>query len=198
MAYKLPLNINKILSSITGHLSLVTGHLSLVTRLLSLATCHLSLAFPALSWCQADLYSFPKVEDVRIHKPEKTRPAPPFVQAVCKILNVPEKILSDAVEKGFGRTELLRLILISQKSRKPLDDLIREREKGAWLSIITKSAGLDNKTVRREANALLPAIEQEEEKIKMSLSVSTVTAGVSDTLTKNATNYHSVEGSKKP
>lgn len=139
---------------------------------------------------QVDLYPFPKIEDGNIKRVKEKKPAEPFVQALSKKTDISEDFLTETIEKGFGRTELIRLILISKKSGKPLNELIKEREKGTRLAKISESAHLNSNAIRHEAEAMLKELKQKEAKIKMTLNVSTTTtAGISQTLTKSGTNF---------
>src|SRR5258708_3122472 len=71
----------------------------------------------------ADLYSFPKIDDQKIKVAAKEQKnLEPFVQALSKKTGIPETLLGDSISKGYGRTELIRLILISKKSGKSLAD----------------------------------------------------------------------------
>jgi hypothetical protein len=159
-------------------------------------------AFPALAACagllilscvsplaaQVDLYSMPQIEDGQAPPPPKPKPAAdPFVRALSKKTSVPESAIEDAVDKGFGRMELLRLILISKKSGKPLAELLKEREKGTRLAKIAEDCGQDNKAVRKEAAALLKEIEAAP-KPPASAPAKTGTAGTDGTLSKDSKN----------
>ena len=78
-------------------------------------------------------------------------------------MDVPEQILAEAAQKGMGRMELIRLILISKKSGKSLMDLIQKRENLARWAKITSEANVDNRTLKKEAKILLKEIEKETE-----------------------------------
>ncbi len=148
---------------------------------------------------ETELYPFPKVEDVKTSKGKEKKPAEPFVQALARKSGVEEELLTKTIANGFGRTELIRLILISKKSKKPLEELIKEREKGTRLAKIAESANLNNKEIRKEANALLKELLQEEEKIRNETAKSSGTvAGTSGTLTKNGTSYETLISSGVP
>ena len=131
---------------------------------------------PAAARGQTDLYSFPEVEESK-PKVEAPKPAEPFIQALSKRLEVPEKVLTEASEKGFGRMELIRLILTSKQSNKPLPDLIQEREKSKSFAKISEGAKVDNVAIKKEAQVILKDLEKEAEKIKLEVSRSTATAG---------------------
>ena len=131
--------------------------------------------FQPLARPQTDLYSFPEVDEAKPKK-EEPKPVEPFVQALAKKMDLPEKVLTEATEKGFGRMELIRLILMAKKSGKSLTDLIQEREKGTRLAKIAESAKADNRAVKKEAGEILKDLEKDAEKIKYEMSKSTAAA----------------------
>ena len=118
------------------------------------------------AWAQTDLYSFPEVESSK-PKPEEPKPADPFIKTLAKKMDVHEQILAEAAEKGMGRMELIRLILISKKSGKLLPDLIRQIEKLVRFAKIASEAEVDNGAVKKEAKTLLKDLEKETEKAKV-------------------------------
>lgn len=126
-----------------------------------------------------DLYPLPQIEDGQTAKPKEPPPVDPFVRAMSERMKVSEDILADATAKGFGRAELLRLILISQKSGRPLKELIQERDKGARLAKIAQESNCDNWSVRREALAILKELEAREK--------NRPTAGLDGTLARDST-----------
>lgn len=150
-----------------------------------LSTLFVTLTAAASLPAQSDLYSFPKIEEEKI-KVKEAPPPDPFVQALSKRFDLPDSLLTEYVQKGFGRAELLRLILVSKKADKPLPDLLKDRAKGTRLAKITESAGLDNRAVRREALDLLKELQKEEKRIREQVQKSSApTAGVGDTIPKD-------------
>ena len=117
------------------------------------------------AWAQTDLYSFPEVESSK-PKAEAPKPVDPFIRTLSKKMDIPEKILSDAAEKGMGRMELIRLILISKRSGMLLPDLILKREKLTRFAKIASEAKVDNAAVKKEAKTLLKDLEKEAEASK--------------------------------
>ncbi len=128
---------------------------------------------------QTDLYSFPEVEE---GKPKKEEPKPiePFIQALAKRTEMPVNVLSEASEKGFGRLELIRLILIAKKAKKPLPDLIQQREKSTRFAKIAEESKVDNIAIKKEALAMLKDLEKDADKIKNEVKKSTPTAGTEE------------------
>jgi hypothetical protein len=110
---------------------------------------------------QIDLYSFPELESKP--KVEEPKPVNPFLKTLAKKMDVPEQLLALAAEKGMGRMELIRLILISKKSGKPLTDLIQQREKLTRFAKIASQTNVDNGAIKKEARTLLKQIEKETE-----------------------------------
>lgn len=136
-------------------------------------------------YADTDLYPFPKVDEIKIKKPKETKPVDVFARNLSKRIGVTETAISDALAKGFGRAELIRLILISKKSDTPLDDLLKEREKGTRLAKIAESKKQDNRSIRKEALALLKELEDEESESKSKMEA----AGTGEHLTKDDTHY---------
>ena len=140
---------------------------------------------PDPAFAETDLYPFPDTEDLKV-KSAKEKPTEPFVQVLAKKFGIEEKVLTKSVEKGFGRTELIRLILISKKSDSKLADLLKERENGTRLAKIAQARHLDNHKIRKEAFAILKELEAEEKKVQADLKRSSSTvAGVSEAVTKD-------------
>lgn len=168
------------------------GYPLITIRFLSLSFAFLTACRLPLLNAQVDIYPFPKVEDVKIKKPKEQKPAELFVQVLSKKTGVPEKYLTDAIVKGFGRTELIRLILMSKKSGKKIEEIVQEREKGTRLAKIAESLNLNNHQIRLEAETMLKDIETEEENLKTTVVQSSTTiAGLSENLTKSTTNFKS-------
>ncbi len=139
----------------------------------------------APAWSEVDLYPFPKVDDVRTVKVKEKKPADPFVQALSKKFALPEELLTEHILQGLGRVELIRLILISKKSGKSLEELAKEREKGTKLAKIAQSAGVEPKAVRREADSVFKEIEKEAAQIRTQVTPSTAAvAGVDNTISR--------------
>ena len=114
---------------------------------------------------QNELYSFPEVESSK-PKAEEPKPVDPFLKTLAKKMDAPEQLLAEAAEKGMGRMELIRLILISKKSGRLLPDLIQQREKLVRFAKIASAAKVDNGAVKKEARTLLKQLEKETEAAK--------------------------------
>ncbi len=139
----------------------------------------ISCLFAPASRADTGLYSFPKIEDEKISIQADKKPVNPFVSALSKKLNIPEKTLTDEFKQGAGRGEMIRIILMSKKSDKTIEDLVKERQKGTWFSKMAKELKLDNRALRKEALAILKELESEESRIKTeTIHTSSATAGV--------------------
>ena len=66
-------------------------------------------------------------------------------------MDIPENILSEASEKGFGQNGADPLILMAKKYGKALPDLIQKREKGERIAKIAESVKADNRAIKKEA-----------------------------------------------
>ncbi len=139
-----------------------------------------------------ELYSFPSLEQAEIKTPnKKKKESTPFVLALAKKTETPEDYLTELTEKGLGRMELVRLILTSKKSTRPLPDLVRDRELGMRLSKIAENVKQDNALIRKEAKTLLAAVLKEADNISQTLALTkTAIAGTNGNDFKtSATNY---------
>lgn len=155
----------------------------------SLFLVMLLLNFKIKAIAQNDLYSFPKIEEENTKKTVDKKSLDPFLRVLVQRFSSDEKLLNEAVSKGFGRRELVRLILMAKKSGKSLEELMKEREKGTRLKKIAESLKLDHSSIRQEALAISKEIENDLEKRKKEKSLSPPTAGISEQLDKNGTSY---------
>ncbi|OQA92545.1 MAG: hypothetical protein BWY26_00175 [Elusimicrobia bacterium ADurb.Bin231] len=57
-------------------------------------------------------------------------------------------------EKGLGREELIKVILISVKTKKNYEDIIRRRNRGETFDKICKRYKIDYEEIRKEAKAI--------------------------------------------
>ena len=131
---------------------------------------------PFTSLYADDLYSFPDVGEVKPKK-EEPKPVDPFIQVLSKRMGIPDNVLAEAAQKGIGRMEMIRLILMAKRSGKPLPDLIERREKGERLAKIAESIQADNRAIKKEAQDILKGYEDEAEKIQPEVKASTGTQG---------------------
>ncbi|MBI4395621.1 MAG: hypothetical protein HY548_00905 [Elusimicrobia bacterium] len=129
-----------------------------MTRYAVLVTALFMLAVPAL----AQGLDAPESEIETSTAPLKTYPSP-FTKALAERFDRPVDPLKKLEMTGYGRTEMITLILISSESAKPWDELIKERGKGTKLRKIAEDAGLNyndifrrSEQIRKEINATLP------------------------------------------
>lgn len=62
-------------------------------------------------------------------QPEKNKPADIYVKAISKYFNVDENELTKLWARGFGRNELIKIILSSIKSGKEINEIVKDRDK---------------------------------------------------------------------
>ena len=147
---------------------------------------------------QPDIYSFPQIDDGSRTPPsqhKKPKAVDPFVKALSKKTDVPEAMLTETLERGFGRLELIRLILISQKSGTLLPEILKLTEKGTRFAKICEPAKLNNRDIKKEAAAILKDVEKNAEAIASLPAGAYGTAGRSGALGKNGTNYYMLNSS---
>ena len=130
-------------------------------RILLLAAVGIFLFAPRAS-AGDGLYSFPSVDDeksaavARQEEPDED----PFIIQLATRTGTSEELLTDAWMKGFGRMEIIRLILMSKKSSKKLSDLMSERESGKPFKDMALELKLDPKAVKKEADTLYEQISE--------------------------------------
>jgi AraC-like DNA-binding protein len=108
-----------------------------------------------------DLYSFPSVDDEKTDRIKKEEPEDdPFIIQLATRTGASEELLTDAAAKGFGRTELIRLILMSKKSEKTLSELMSEREAGKSFKDMAFDLKLDPKAIKKDADSLYKQIAE--------------------------------------
>jgi len=77
-----------------------------------------------------------------------------FISELAEKFAYEEKDLQRLYRRGYGYTELIKLILISQKSAKPLTEVVKKRDKGKKLRIIAKDYEIDYSTIMEEAKQI--------------------------------------------
>ncbi len=88
-------------------------------------------------------------------KPEKKPAVHPYAGALALYFSsatwasiqvstsAPEKDITVYLYAGYYRQEIIQLIILAEKTGRPLKELAKEREKGGSLSAMAKKAGLD-------------------------------------------------------
>lgn len=81
-------------------------------------------------------------------------PADPFAEEAARRTGTDAKNVVDLRRRGFGKTELLSFIAIAAASKKPWDDLVKERLRGKPLRRMAEEAGLDYNPLFENSSAL--------------------------------------------
>ena len=92
---------------------------------------------------------------------EKPRLQDPFIKSIAERFNRDEGELYSLQEKGYGRFELIRLLLIALKAEKPFVQIIETRDKNIKISTIAKKYNLDYAAVYKEACEIKSELEKE-------------------------------------
>lgn len=84
-----------------------------------------------------------------------------YVQKLSKSLKADASTLQDLQHKGFGRSEMIRLVWISQRSKKPVEELVKKLGKKKTVDDLAAEFGMDNAKLRQESLILRDAITAE-------------------------------------
>jgi hypothetical protein len=113
-------------------------------------------------------------------KQEKDKSKDPFIKNIAVKFNWNPGELYFLREVGYGRVELIKLLLIAAKADVPLNPIIEARAKNMRISRIAKKYNVDYKSVYREAYIIrteLEAITTTQAEISMEKSTDTLTSG---------------------
>jgi hypothetical protein len=91
----------------------------------------------------------------------KDNPPDSFVKLLAIEQNQDEKELAKLFNTGFGRNELIKLALISGKSKEKLKDIVALRQKNMRLSSIAGKYNLDYGAILEESEAIRQKIDYE-------------------------------------
>ena len=131
----------------------------------------------SLLLAQANTDPFPKIEEeIKIKEPV-VKPKDPFLLLLAKKLSTSQSWLQKNFARGVGRSELVRLVLISKKSGKSLEEITQEYDKGISIKKIALAHQLDYSSLKKEAAALL---KETEEEFKKKSKETPPTAGISE------------------
>lgn len=86
-----------------------------------------------------------------LKKEKQLKPADNFIKVTAKYLNQSQGELNALWNRGYGRNEIIKLILISRKSSKPLAELIKDRDKKMKLSRLCEKNGINYTEILSEA-----------------------------------------------
>ena len=82
-----------------------------------------------------------------------------FIERISIRFNQNYDRLFSLYRRGYGYTELIRLLLIADKSEKPFDDIVKLRDKKERLSKIATSHGLAYKEIYFESRKIRTELE---------------------------------------
>ena len=84
-----------------------------------------------------------------------------FIERIALKFNQNYEKLHRLYQRGYGYIELLKLILISEKSKKELDEIIKYRDKKDKISKIASMYGLNYKEIYLEAYRIRSELESD-------------------------------------
>ena len=86
-------------------------------------------------------------------------PQDPYVKTIAARFGADAAELEKLWRRGYGRNELIKLLVISLKSKTPLNDLVKDREKKARLSELCGKYGLSYRDLLAEAASIRKEID---------------------------------------
>jgi len=90
---------------------------------------------------------------------KKIRPIEPFIKVLAKQFHREVSELGALSARGYGRNELIKLLLMAQKSGKDLKDLVKLRDKNTRLSAMADMYHLDYPELLSEAESVRKDID---------------------------------------
>jgi len=75
----------------------------------------------------------------------------PFLTELAERFSVKEKELDKLYNRGYGYSELIKIILIAKKIDKSLEEIVKEREKGKKISKIAEEYKLNYQKIHLES-----------------------------------------------
>lgn len=85
---------------------------------------------------------------------KKKKQADLFIKILARHFKTDEDELNKLWNRGYGRNELIKLLLISQKSGQELKEIIKQRDKKTRLSKLSEKYNLNYNEILDEQNAL--------------------------------------------
>lgn len=82
-----------------------------------------------------------------------------FIAAIARRMNVENAPLQKLWNRGYGRNEIITLLLISERGRLPLVDVVKERDKGTRFSTLCARCGIDHTALLTDTAALRRQID---------------------------------------
>lgn len=75
----------------------------------------------------------------------------PFLVELAERFSLEEKDLDRLYSRGYGYTEIIKLILITKKTNEPLEEIVKKRDKGKKMRKIAEDYELDYWVIDKEA-----------------------------------------------
>lgn len=83
----------------------------------------------------------------------------PLIVELAERFSVEEKELNKLHKRGYGYLELVKLLLISKKANKPLEEIVKKRDKGKKISKLAEEYELKYREIHLEAQKIREEIE---------------------------------------
>ncbi|HCJ67510.1 MAG TPA: hypothetical protein DHV62_09410, partial [Elusimicrobia bacterium] len=97
---------------------------------------------------------FSPPEEIGVKKKGKritNRAENPFLIELAERFTIEDKELNNLHNRGYGYVELIKIILISERADKPLEEVVKKRDKGKKMRKIAEDYKLDYREIYLEA-----------------------------------------------
>lgn len=106
-----------------------------------------------------------------------------FIERIAIRLDQDPDELHSLRRKGYGRVELIKLILIAKKTKQPLNEIVKLRNRKEKIKKIAEKYNLDYKKIYFQAKKIKLEIKREEGKFFKPLKTGTTTILINQTTT---------------
>lgn len=89
---------------------------------------------------------------------EKGKHPDAVISEIAMRLNADDAELQKLWNRGYGRNEIITLLLIAERGRVTLKTVVKERDKGTRFSTLCARYGIDHRAVIVDANAVRQSI----------------------------------------
>jgi hypothetical protein len=103
-------------------------------------------------------------------KEKKIKPVDPYVPVMARYFNQKAGELEKLSARGYGRNELVKILLVARKSGKDLREIVRLRDHNTRISAIARQFKLDYPSILAEARSIRADLD-------FQVPVSSATAG---------------------
>ncbi|MHB9155208.1 MAG: hypothetical protein ACYC5N_05875 [Endomicrobiales bacterium] len=93
-------------------------------------------------------------------KDQKSKPTDIYVKKIAARFERREDDIARLWHRGYGRNEIIKVLLIAAKSGKELREIVRQRDRGAKLSALAEKYGLDYAGIMQEAAAIRAELDE--------------------------------------